>query len=145
MFEYSYEYDTLKTKVLKYVVYKKRTEYEVRTKFSEYNQELLEKVIEFLKENDYINDGVYVEKYLKEVKFLKNFSRKEICYKLQAKGINLNLLDKYQEDLKEYEEISAQNIYNKKINTVDEKKIIEYLFRKGYTSSSVSKIQKKQN
>ena len=29
------EFDKLKTKVLKYVLYKKRTEYEVRQKFSE--------------------------------------------------------------------------------------------------------------
>ena len=32
---YNKEFDILKTKALKYVIYKKRTEYEVKTKFSE--------------------------------------------------------------------------------------------------------------
>ena len=48
------EFDNLKTKVLKYIVYKKRTEKEVRQKFSSSSTDanLLEDVIENLKEND---------------------------------------------------------------------------------------------
>ena len=43
--------DSLKTKVLKYALYKKRTENEIREKFSEEDEDLLEDVIENLKES----------------------------------------------------------------------------------------------
>ena len=44
------EFDKLKTKVLKYILYKKRTEQEIRQKFSENAGNNLENVIEYLKE-----------------------------------------------------------------------------------------------
>ena len=48
------EFDQLKTKVLKYVLYKKRTEQEVRKKFSSsQNANRLDDVIDNLKENGY--------------------------------------------------------------------------------------------
>ena len=68
------EFDKLKTKVLKYILYKKRTEQEIRQKFSENAGNNLENVIEYLKENDYINDNRYIEKAILEFKKLKNLS-----------------------------------------------------------------------
>ena len=57
------ELDKLKSKVLKYVLYKKRTESEVREKFSDVDEVLLEDVIDFLKE--YKNKTNQYEKILK--------------------------------------------------------------------------------
>jgi SOS response regulatory protein OraA/RecX len=48
--DYIEEFDKLKTKVLKYIMFKKRTEQEIRQKFKEYSGELLDDVIEELKE-----------------------------------------------------------------------------------------------
>jgi len=59
--------DKLKTQVLKYVLYKKRSEAEVREKFSKNSGNMLDDVIEFLKENDYINDKTYIEKTVNEL------------------------------------------------------------------------------
>ena len=57
------EFDKAKTKVLKYILYKKRTEYEVRSKFeNEIEENMLEDIIEYLKEAKYINDKEYIEK-----------------------------------------------------------------------------------
>ena len=51
------EFDKEKTKVLKYVLYKKRSENEIRKKFeNEIEQNLLEDIIEYLKEAKYIDD-----------------------------------------------------------------------------------------
>ena len=47
---YIEEFDKLKTKVLKYIMFKKRTEQEIRQKFKEDSGELLDEVIEELKE-----------------------------------------------------------------------------------------------
>ena len=45
------EFDRLKTKILKYVMYKKRTEKEIKRKFSEEDDQILEDVIQHLKRN----------------------------------------------------------------------------------------------
>ena len=74
--------DKLKTKMLKYIFYKKRTEKEVWEKFKNEDSELLEETIENLKELGYINDEIYVEKFVHEVVALKNLSVFEIKYKL---------------------------------------------------------------
>ena len=57
------EFDNAKTKVLKYILYKKRSEQEVKQKFSNVmEEELLEDVIDYLKEANYINDKEYITK-----------------------------------------------------------------------------------
>lgn len=138
------ELDTLKTKVLKYVIYKKRTEYEIRKKFSENAGNLLENVIEFLKDNNYINDEKYIEKAINEFINLKNMSINEIKYKLIAKGIKKEQLEEYiyknREELLEYELKSAQAIMIKKQRTTEKEQVIMYLKRKGYLSQTIEQL-----
>ena len=138
------EFDKLKTKVLKFVLYKKRTENEVREKFEDIiDENKLEDIIEILKENNYINDKDYIERSIKEFKSLKNLSIKEINYKLQQKKVNKDALDEYiyenREDLLEFEIQSAKNIImKKKKNNEEIDEIKRYLYSKGYMSESVS-------
>ena len=57
------EFDKEKTKVLKYVLYKKRSENEIRKKFEkEIEENLLEDIIAYLKEAKYIDDKEYIRK-----------------------------------------------------------------------------------
>ena len=133
------EFDIKKTKVFKYLMFKKRTEYEIRTKFRlQIEENMLEDIIEYLKEAGYINDYNFIEKQVNEYMYLKNMSIKEIKYKLIQKGLEKKLIDKYiqehYEELKEYEEKSAQNIKQKKANQMDEKEIEQYLYKKGYSA-----------
>ena len=137
------ELDKLKTRVLKYVLYKKRTENEVREKFSDIDEEKLENIIENLKENNYINDRDYIERSIKEFKSLKNLSIKEINYKLLQKKVDKSILDEYiyenREDLLQYEIQSAKNIFIKKSkNPEDIDEVKRYLYNKGYMSESVN-------
>ncbi len=134
--------DKLKTKVMKYIVYKKRTEQEVRRKFSNIEeQDLLDEVIEDLKENGYINDESYIQRAVAEFINLKNLSLKELKYKLVSKGINKDLVDDYfyknADQLEEYEINSARNIIIKKSNDMEEQNIIQYLLKKGYKSDLI--------
>ena len=85
--DYVEEFDKLKTKLLKYILFKKRTEQEVRQKFREDSGEMLDDVIEELKELNYINDENYIQRAVNEFKNLKNMSIKEIQYKLMTKGL----------------------------------------------------------
>ena len=131
------EFDREKTKVFKYIMFKKRTENEIRNKFrTKIQEEMLEDIVEYLKEAGYINDYSFIEKQVNEYMNLKNMSIQEIKYKLTTKGIERKLIEKYiednQEKLEEYEKKSAENIKTKKIGQMDEQEIKQYLYKKGY-------------
>ena len=138
---YIEEFDKLKTKVLKYIMFKKRTEQEVRQKFREESIELLNDVIEELKELNYINDENYINRAVNEFKNLKKMSIKEIEYKLMTKGIKKDIINNYicknKEELLEYELNSAKNIFIKKQNLMQAEEIINYLKKKGYLEETI--------
>ncbi len=139
--EYIEEFDKLKTKVLKYILFKKRTENEVRQKFKSYEGEMLNDVIDELKELGYIDDERYIEKAVREYMNLKNLSIKELEYKLISKGIKKDLIDNYiytnREMLLEYEMKSARNIIIKKTTSQDKEDILNYLRKKRYMEDSL--------
>lgn len=137
------EFDTMKSKVLKYILYKKRTKQEVKNKFqTTIDSEMLKDIIEEVEENGYINDKEYIDKAINEYRALNNLSIKEIKYKLYSKGIANSLIEEYisnnLESLLEYEFDSAQNIVNKKINIMDEESIKQFLMKKGYNKESIN-------
>lgn len=136
------EMDKLKSKVFKFVSYKKRTVNEVRQKFENENQDLLEEIIEYFKSQNYINEQDYIERSINEFIALKNLSIKEISYKLSSKGLDRNLLDKYicdnKEKLLEYEINSAKKIIQKNSGKKELEDTKRYLFQKGYMSETVS-------
>lgn len=136
------EFDKLKTKVLKYIMYKKRTEQEIRRKFSNIEKkEILEDVIENLKEIGYINDESYIKRAIAEFINLNNLSIKEIKYKLMSKGVSPNVMDNYFENnlqkLEEYEINSAKNIILKKQFSMEEQQLVQHLLKKGYKMDSI--------
>ena len=137
------EFDKAKTKILKYIIYKKRSENEIRKKISkEFDENLLEDIIEYLKEANYINDKEYIEKAINNFMVLKNLSIKEIKYKLISKGLDKNKIEDYicenKEELEEYEIKSAENIFYKKTNSMEDEEIKQYLLKKGYKSENIS-------
>lgn len=136
------EFDKQKTKVMKFIIYKKRTEQEVRNKFENSIEEnMLEDIIEYLKEAKYLNDKEYIEKTINNFKILKNLSIKEVKYKLLAKGLNRSDIEDYfyenKEELNEYERQSARNIYYKKQKEMDYEEIKQYLLKKGYSYDNI--------
>lgn len=141
------EFDKEKTKVLKYILYKKRSENEVRTKFSPVIEEnLLEDIIEYLKQAKYIDDKEYIRKTVNNFIALKNLSIKELKYKLIAKGLNKSDIEDYiyenKEELEEYETKSISNIIYKKSASMEQIEIKQYLLKKGYKSENINKAMK---
>lgn len=135
--------EKLKNKVFKYISFKKRTEKEVRDKFKdEIDEDLLDDIIEYMKEQKYIDDESYVDRFVKEIMALKSTSIKDITYKLMAKGISNNIIDDYicknRETMIEYELASVKKIYLKKKDREEEQDIRNYLFKKGFLSDSIS-------
>ncbi len=131
------EFEKQKTKVMNYIMYKKRTEYEVRQKFSKIiEKETLEEIIEYVKEAGYLSDTDYIERAINEFMALKNLSIFEIKNKLYAKGISKDDIENYicehREELEEYEEMSKENIIAKKSAIMDERELKNYLYKKGF-------------
>ena len=118
-FEEAERVDKLRSKMLKYILYKKRTEREVRQKFCEEDASTVEDAIEYFKELNYIDDVSYIERSVQEFMNLKNLSMQEIRYKLCQKGVSKRLVDEYiekhEEELVQYEIESAKKIWQKKI------------------------------
>ena len=140
-FEEEAKIEKLRNKMLKYIVYKKRTEAEIKQKFSEEDENMVEDAIEYFKELNYVDDSVYVERAIKEFIALRNLSIKEIVYKICQKGVNKSLVDDYvcknKETMLEYEISSAKNIIKKKQGQ-EEQEIKNFLYKKGFMSESVN-------
>ena len=138
------EFDEQKTKVLKYIIYKKRSEQEIRNKFSKtIDENMLEDIIDYLKEAGYINDKEFIERTINNFKLLKNLSIKEMKYKLLTKGLDKDDIEDYfyenKEELEEYEIKSALNIIYKKEASMEQEEIKQYLLKKGYKKDSIEK------
>lgn len=131
------EFDEQKTKVFKYITYKKRTEQEVRNKFrGQIEEQMLEEIIEYLKEAKYLDDYEFIEKQVREYMNLKTMSITEMKYKLTAKGLDRKLIEKYidnnYEELQEYEQRCIEKIKSRKAGVMEEQELQQYLYRKGY-------------
>ena len=138
------EFDREKTKVLRYILYKKRTEQEVRKKFNKQIEEnMLDDIIDYLKEAGYINDKEYIKKTVNNFIALKNMSIREIKYKLLSKGLNKNDIEDFvygnYEELEEYEIKSAKNLIYKKSVSMEKDEIKQFLLKKGYKSENINK------
>jgi len=136
------EFDNAKTKILKYVLYKKRSENEIIKKFeNEFDSDLVLAVVSELKEKGYVNDVNYIKRSINEFMALKNLSMYEIKYKLMSKGIKTSDIEDYfsqnYEILLEYEKTSAKKIVKKKSSKMDLLEVKKYLMKKGYKSDSI--------
>ena len=104
------EFDNAKTKILKYVLYKKRSENEIIKKFeNEFDLDLIQAVVSDLKEKGYVNDANYIKRSVNEFMALRNL----------------------------YEKSSAKKITQKKFSKMEEIDIKKYLMKKGYKSDSI--------
>lgn len=135
--DYLEEFEKQKSKVMNYIMYKKRTEYEVRQKFSKtINEDTLDEIIEYIKDAGYLCDKDYIERAVSEYMALKNISIYEIKNKLYSKGIAKDDIEDYisehKEELEEYEEKAKEKIILKKSSTMDENELKNYLYKKGF-------------
>lgn len=138
------EFDREKTRVLKYILYKKRSEQEICTKFEKtIESQLFEDIIEYLKQAKYIDDKEFIRKTVNNFIILKNLSIREIKYKLMSKGLKKDDIEDYiyenKEELEEYEIKSASNIIYKKSSTMEDEEIKQYLIKKGYKTENITK------
>lgn len=141
------EFDENKTKIMSYILYKKRTEYEVRKKFaSTIEEDMLDDIIEYVKEAGYINDSEYVKKIFNEYMNLKSMSIREMKNKVYSKGVYVDYIEEYisenKEALEEYELKSIKKIIDKKKRTMEPQKLMTYLLNRGFDPDIIARIER---
>ena len=104
---------------------------------------MLEEIIDYLKEANYLNDYDFIERQVNEYMNLKTLSIKEIKYKLMSKGVDKDSIENYiyenRDEMEEYEKKSAANILYKKQGSAEPEEIIQYLMKKGYKTENIRK------
>lgn len=133
--------DKCKTRLLKYIVFKKRTKQEIINIFSnDFDAETLDVAIEELEKNGYINDTSYIQRAISEFMAIRTLSIKEIKYKLLSKGLKAHQIDDYIDEhideLDLYEQNCIEKIMNKKSN-LEPYEVKQYLLKKGYKSENI--------
>lgn len=127
------------------------TEKMLKTKLlqKEFDNETIEKVIEFLKEYKFIDDFAYAKKYIYECLEIKKIGKIKIKMLLKEKGIDQFLIDEAME-LFDFDEIENNNleklILGKLSENFDYKNIMKvkrYFVSKGYSFDSIDKAIRK--
>lgn len=125
---------------IKFSIFKKRTEFEVKTKLKQsgFDGSTIEKVIRELKVLQYIDDTTYTEKYIKDALNLKKIGIHRINVELQRKGVDEAIIQNQLSKLEVNETQRLKPLLQKKltsVKTIDEKslnKIKNYFIGKGY-------------
>lgn len=129
-----------------------KTEKEVREKLvlKGYEQEAIDKAIDFLKEYKFLDDGNYTKMFIKNK--LNSQGSQKIKYSLMQKGVSKEVIEKELSNVdREEEKISALNLAKKKINTIMKRetdtykisgKLYRFLMTKGFNYELVKEVVK---
>ena len=135
-------------RALNFLSYKKRTEKEIRKKLTEqeHEEDIIEKVIEFLKKYNYINDLDYAESFIRQCRNLKPKGKFEIYRKLRELGVEKDIIDEAFET-EEYDEIEgAIGLLEKKlkdrriVDFKEKKRLHDFLTRRGYSYDIIKEV-----
>ena len=144
-------YQSCKYIVENFINYKMRTEFEIHKKLTQStkNSASINKVIQYYKKLDLINDERYAEEYIKQNITYRYLSKKMIEFKLKEKGIDSKISKKYLDEYdNEIEYKNALNVFNKKYKNEDlsdykiKQKYFRFLSSKGFDFSIINRILK---
>ena len=126
---------------LHFIGYKMRTEAEVRRKLEEkeVQPEIRDRVMEFLKKYDYVNDVLYVQKYVQERERLAPRGKNLLQLELRQKGVAEKTITAVLAEMELDEADAAVRLLAKKLRhaalPLDQKqkqKLLAFLMRKGF-------------
>ena len=134
----------IKQKAFRLLGRRQHSSSELRRKLwdKDYEQKLVDEVLNDLTKNGYIDDAEFIRAFVAEKSRVKNWSRKRIKSELLKRGLNLSLVDKIssgQTDESDYE--NAISVAKKKFEVLTRRnlelkelrnKLSTYLFSKGF-------------
>ena len=133
---------------LKYLSYKLRTEKEVRLKLQNqgFDGDPIEMAIEELKSLGYINNKIYVQKFVFDRSKLKPKSKKLIKLELLSRGIQEEVIDEVLNDWNVDETVVAEGLVKRKFGKYDmqdenvRKKVYMFLKHRGYSHEIIKSV-----
>ena len=145
------EFEKFYNKALKFLSYRPRSEKEIRDKLSgkKASEEIINKVISRLKENNFLNDEEFVKWWIEQRANFKPRSLKLIKMELRQKGIDKDLIDQIIDDLSlTIDDLSsAKKLIEKRLprykNLAPDKKfqkIARFLASKGFSYDIIKEI-----
>jgi regulatory protein len=135
---------------LRQLEYSNKSEKEMREKLylKDYEEAVVDKVIDFLKEYTFIDDNKYAKDYIK--KKLPSQGQNKIKYSLIGKGISKEIIEKLLQEIDSSDEDTiaftmAERKYLSLIRTEQDKKKLykklgDFLIRKGYSFEVTKKV-----
>jgi len=137
-----------KAAAIRYLSLKFRSEKEVAVKLENegYDSETISKVVEELKAMGYINDSLYVQKYIFDRSKLKPRSKRMLKYELLSKGIAENIIDDALAEWQMDDYAVAENLVKRKFGKYDLyddktiKKIYSFLHHRGFNYEIISRV-----
>ncbi|HHW48490.1 MAG TPA: regulatory protein RecX [Clostridiaceae bacterium] len=140
-----------KSAAVKYLSMKLRNEKEVYLKLLNegYDSKTADRVVEELKSLGYINDKLYVQKYIFDRSKLKPKSKRLLKLELLNKGIREEDIDEVMADWKPDESVIAENLARKKFGKYDlrdekiVKRIISFLHHRGFSYEMINEVIRK--
>ena len=149
------EYDKAKEKTFFLLTYRDHSVYELKVKLRKRNfdEKVIDKTIEYLLENGYLNDKKFSEIYLNELLNTKRSGMMIIRKKLFQKGLSRELINNLLTDLDD--EIFHNNclfhlqkkrkLLEKKHDENIKNKLYNYLSRKGFRYEIILNVFEKEN
>ena len=129
-------------KVLKYISKAMKTDFDIRAYLTnkKFNESVVNKTLEKLKEYNYINDELYVKNYIDTYK--SKFGKSRLKQNLKNKNIDENLIEKYlifdeNEVLNNIKKEILKQTKNKTMDVKLKQKIYRNLSFKGYSFEQI--------
>lgn len=147
-----------KEKAFNLISFKNRTimEMKKRLKEYEYNDEVIERVIEILIKYNYLDDYKYTEKYISDKLEIKGYGKYRIKNELRQKFVSNEIIEELLIDTEVIESEKIISLIEKKmrnkrfkdITTKEKYRIFNFLQRRGYSYSIIkegfAKVEKKE-
>jgi regulatory protein len=143
--KFQVEFSRAKYIAIRYAASKMRTVYEIQKKLREsFDNEIIQNVIEYLAQNQYVDDKLYAQKYILEKSRLNSLSSKGLQFRLKEKGIPEEIISNELKN-QEYSEIEHARKLTQKRRDTDIKKLKAYLYRKGFSIETINKVINEPN
>lgn len=135
------EYLKARISAFKFITYKRRTVKETENKLRslEIKEEYIKSIIDELIELEYLNDEIYVQKFVEKN---SKISLTMIKLKLKEKGIDQTIIDNYfsaceYDESDKIKKILEKKKFSKDLSIDEMNKIKVYLLRKGFKKNDI--------
>ena len=151
--KYFSDIERAKSRAINYISGKLKTKYEVRLKLKEngFAEDVIDKVLDILEKEEYLNDKVYCEIFIEDKKKLNGYGKNKINSLLIQKGISKNIFEDFLNEFEYDEEFDnalkmgikkLELLSNEEDNFKKKQKIINYLTYRGFGFDVINDVLK---